>query len=324
MVGPQAVWRSAVPRVQHDEVSRPPVWRPAGVPENGPMALPSADTVVTYPAGDLSGTATVLHTEPARDGLTAVLLDATPCHPVDAGWPDQGPDHAALSWSAGSSDVRDCVVGATDGAMLYLGQDIPVRAGTENWTFVVAHLVTEAPAVGHQVTVTVDPGHRSALSLGHTGCHLAALALNRALAGRWNKELPVDDLGTPNFDAAAIASSRILTRGSVDTYRLNKSLRRKGFVAEGLAEALPSLQEALNAALASWIAADAPVRIDRDGDRLTDRRWWVCALPEAEVRIPCGGTHASGLGQLGALRATLALSDDGGTTVLTMTTGLMV
>jgi Ser-tRNA(Ala) deacylase AlaX len=42
------------------------------------------------------------------------------------------------------------------------------------------------------------------------------------------------------------------------------------------------------------------------------------------VRIPCGGTHASALGQLGALRATLALSDDGGTTVLTMTTGLMV
>jgi alanyl-tRNA synthetase len=288
------------------------------------MTLPSADTVVTYPAGDLSGTATVLHTEPARDGLTAVLLDATPCHPVDAGWPDQGPDRATLSWPDGSNTLRDCVVAATDGAVLHLGADIPVRRGTDGWTFVVVHLMTEAPAVGQQVTVSVDPEHRTALSLGHTGCHLAALALNRALASRWTKDVPADGLGTPNFDAAAIASSRILPRGSVDTYRLNKSLRRKGFVTDGLAEQLPEVQEALNAALASWIAADAPVRVDRDGDRLTDRRFWVCALPEAEVRIPCGGTHTSALGQLDALRATLALSDDGGTTVLTMTTGLMV
>ncbi|MEO7374793.1 MAG: metal-dependent hydrolase [Terrimesophilobacter sp.] len=292
------------------------------------MAFPSADTVVTYPAGDLSGTATVLYSEKADDSLTAVLLDATPCHPVDAAWPDQGPDLAMLTWPGGSSAVRDCVVGATDGAALYLGKDIPVRrdiasSGTTGWTFVVAHLVTEAPAAGQRVTVSVDPRHRSALSLGHTGCHLAALALNLAMADRWTKELPLDGLGTPNFDAAAIASSRILPRGSVDTYRLNKSLRRKGFVTDGLPEALSALQETLNACLTSWIATDAPVRIDRDGDRLTDRRSWVCTLPEGEVSIPCGGTHASALTQLGALRAALTLSDDSGTAVLTMTTGVV-
>jgi hypothetical protein len=285
------------------------------------MTLPSADTVVTYPTGQLSGTATVLHTE-AAGGLTAVLLDATPCHPVDAGWPDQGPDRAMLSWPGGASDVRDCLVGATDGAVLYLGADVPVHPGAAGWAFVVVHLVADAPPVGQQVTVAVDPEHRGALSLGHTGCHLAALALNRALAGRWSKELPADGLGTPNFDAAANSSSRILPRGSIDTYRLNKSLRRKGFAAEGLAEDLPSLQESLNASLASWIDADAPVRVDRDGDRLTDRRSWVCTLPEGEVSIPCGGTHARALGELGALRAKLTLEDDGGTTVLTMTTGV--
>ena len=286
------------------------------------MTLPSADTVVTYPTGQLSGTATVLHTEAAAGGLTAVLLDATPCHPVDAGWPDQGPDRAMLSWPGGASDVRDCPVGATDGAVLYLGADVPVHPGAAGWAFVVVHLVADAPPVGQQVTVAVDPEHRGALSLGHTGCHLAALALNRALAGRWSKELPADGLGTPNFDAAANSSSRILPRGSIDTYRLNKSLRRKGFAAEGLAEDLPSLQESLNASLASWIDANAPVRVDRDGDRLTDRRSWVCTLPEGEVSIPCGGTHARALGELGALRAKLTLADDGGTTVLTMTTGV--
>ena len=34
-------------------------------------------------------------------------------------------------------------------------------------------------AVGSQVTLRVDAEARHALSLGHSGCHLAALALNR-------------------------------------------------------------------------------------------------------------------------------------------------
>ena len=286
------------------------------------MTLPSTDTVVTYPAGALSGTATVLHQEPAGDDLTVVLLDATPCHPVDASWPDQAGDKAVLSWPGGSSAVLDCVVAATDGAVLYLGSDIPVRRGTGGWAFLVAHLVADAPPLGAEVTVSVDAARRRALSLGHTGCHLASLALNRAMSARWGKETEMDAAGSPNFDAAASASSRILPRGSRDTYRLNKSLRRKGFVTEGLAEDLAAVQDAVNAALAGWIASDAPVRIDCDGERLTERRYWVCELPEGEARIPCGGTHATSLGELGTLRATLSLSDDGGTSVLTMETGL--
>jgi alanyl-tRNA synthetase len=286
------------------------------------MTLPSTDTVVTYPAGVLSGTATVLHVEPASDGLTAVLLDATPCHPVDASWPDQDADRAVLSWPGGSSAVVDCVVAATDGEALYLGSDIPVRKGTEGWAFLVAHLVAEAPPIGAEVTVAVDAERREVLSLGHTGCHLASLALNRAMAARWTKETDADHLGSPNFDAAASASSRILPRGSRDTYRLNKSLRRKGFVTEGLAEHLAAIQDAVNASLAGWIASDAPVRVDCDGERLTERRYWVCSLPEGEARIACGGTHATSLGALGALRTTLSLSDDGGTSVLTMETGV--
>ena len=105
------------------------------------MTLPSSDTVVSYPAGVVDGAGTVVHLEPLGDGRTAVLLDATPCHPVDAGWPDQGADHATLSWEGGSASVVDCVVAATDGTQLYLGADIPVRKGTEGWAFVVAHLV---------------------------------------------------------------------------------------------------------------------------------------------------------------------------------------
>lgn len=283
------------------------------------MALPSTDTVVSYPSGATTGTATVVHIEPAGERFV-VLLDATPCHPVDAGWPDQGPDRATLTWNGGSTDVVDCVVAATDGSALHLGSDIPVRRGTEGWAFVVAHLVADAPPPGQVVTIEVDRKHRHALSLGHTACHLASLALDRAMAGRWRKPVEPDALGAPGFDGAANDSSRILEHGSLDTYRLGKSLRKKGFTTDGLADDLPAIQSAVNATIAEWIATKAPVRIDRDGDRLTDRRYWVCALPEGEAGIPCGGTHATSLGELGTLDVTLSLSDDDGTPVLTMET----
>jgi alanyl-tRNA synthetase len=285
------------------------------------MPLPSTDTVVSYPSGAIAGTGTVVHVELLAGGRVAVLLDATPCHPVDAGWPDQGPDRAALAWGGALHPLVDCVVGATDGARLYLGADIPVRKGSDGWAFVVAHIVeTTAPEPGQVVEVNVDADYRAALSLGHTGCHLASLALNRAVAGRWSKEAATDALGAPNFDALAIDSSTILPNGSIDTFRLNKSLRRKGFTTEGLADELGAIEESLNASLAGWIATDASVAIRRDGERLTDRRYWQCSLPDGEVSIPCGGTHAHSLGALTTLRATLALSDDAGTTVLTMTT----
>lgn len=286
------------------------------------MTLPSTDTVVSYAAGATSGTATVVHLERLEDGRTAVLLDTTPCHPVDAGWPDQGPDRATLAWAESSIAVVDCVVGATDGAQLFLGSDVPVRKGTEGWTFVVAHLVEGAPPeLGQSVTVIVDADYREAMSFGHTGCHLASLALNRAVAGRWTKEAATDALGSPNFDGLAIDSSTILPGGSVDVFRLNKSLRRKGFVTDGLGNDLAGIQQSLNQLLAEWIETDAAVTVRREGDRLTDRRYWECVLTDGEASIPCGGTHVKSLGALATLRATLTLSDDDGTTVLTMTTG---
>jgi alanyl-tRNA synthetase len=284
------------------------------------MALPTTDTIVTYPAGATEGTATVLHTELLDNGLTAVLVDATPCHPVDAGWPDQGPDRATVSWGPTTADLMNCVVGATDGIRLYLEADIPVRKGTDGWAFVVAHLLEVAPPEGQEVTLTVDADYRRELSVGHTACHLASLALNRALADRWTKEVSADALGSPNFDQAANDTSTIVQNGSFDTYRLNKSLRRKGFVTDGFADALPAVTDAVNAQLASWVAADSPVRIDRDGELLTDRRHWVCTLPDGEAVIPCGGTHASSLGQLGDLRVTLELDEAEGTPVFTMRT----
>ncbi len=299
------------------------------------MTLPHTDTLVSYPSGKLTTSATVVHTEPLADDRTAILLDRTTCHPVDAGWPDQGPDRAVLRMESerGTTEltVVDCVVGATDGSALYLGRDIPVPKGTDGWAFVVAHIVDGAASAtgtgeaavlteGDAVDVVVDGDYRHALSAGHTACHLASLALNRAVADRWRKDIRPDGLGNPDFDGTANDVSLIREYGSTDTYRLGKSLRKKGFTTDGLVEALADLQAAVNASLADWVATDAAVRVDRDGDGLTDRRSWVCELPDHTVRIPCGGTHLTSLGDLSGLHAELSVTDVDGTMVLTMET----
>ena len=284
------------------------------------MGLPDEDTVVTFPVGELVASATVIHVAP-HDERLAVITDRTSIHPVDSAWPDQPADAGVLRVGGEEHAIRDAVVAATDGVDLHVG-DIPVRPGTDGWTFLVAHVVDADVPVseGDEVELEADGAARRALSIGHTACHAASLALNRALAGRWSKAAREDALGAPDFDGIAIATSRIRPSGSIDRYRLNKSLRRAGFDPGGLADELGALASSVDATLAEWVAADARVRVERVGEHLTDRRTWVCELPEGSARIPCGGTHAGSLGELGVVHVEFELADDGGTPVLTMTT----
>jgi alanyl-tRNA synthetase len=289
------------------------------------VTLPTTDTVVLYPAGATTVEARVVHVEHVagdfEPGRAVVILDQTPFHPVDVAWPDQGPDRGVLR--AGSADVAvlDCVVGATDGTELFLGADIPVRKGTEGWAFVVGHVIAQPDelAEGDTVTAEVDAEYRAPLSAGHSGCHLASLALNAALAGAWSKEVAPDGLGSPDFDGTAIEDSTIFENGSRDVYRVGKSVRKKGFDPESLADPA-ALAATANATLASWIAVGGEIRIDREGDGLTDRRYWVAELPGGEVRIACGGTHVSSLAELGGVEVMLTTEQVEGGIELTMET----
>ena len=285
------------------------------------MTLPAGDTRVTYPSGALHATSRVLHVAPTTDGSLAVITETTSFHPVDAAWPDQPADAGVIRSAAGEFPVRDAVVAATDGDALHLGADIPVRTGTEGWVFLVAHLVDGGSAIaeGDEVEIEADAATRRALSTGHTGCHLASLALNRALADRWSKPAREDALGSPDFDGAAISSSRILPNGSLDRYRLNKSLRRSGFDTASLPADLDAVRQQVADQLDRWLASGAPVRVEADGDGLTDRRSWVCELPDGTARIPCGGTHLDSLAELAAVVPSFAVIDDAGTPVLEMT-----
>ena len=275
-----------------------------------------ADTLVDYPAGATASRGTVVATVPLASGL-GVVLDRTAFHPVDAGWPDQPADRGTLA----GHPVLDAVVGASDGGEIVVGRDIPVRKGTEGWAFVVVHvLAADAPVqVGDEVDVTVDEGYRRGLSAGHTACHLASLALDAALADAWTKEVGVDALGAPDFEGNACETSRIHEHGSVDGYRVGKSLRKKGFDVTALDD-LDGIAARANARLAEWVASAAGIRIDRDGEGLADRRRWVCELPGGDAVIPCGGTHLASLGELSSVTVRFERADVEGGVALTMHT----
>ncbi len=326
MATPPVVWGYVYSAREGGATADPPGRWSAEAPDRGGtlfgMPLPRQATDVSYPNGPLSQEATVVFVTD-RDDRTLVLTDTTPFHPVDPRWPDQGPDRGTANARGATVDVLDCVIGASDGSELYVGDAVPVRRGEPGWAFVVVHVLPVGALPLHEgdrIDLTVDADHRSALSFGHTGCHVAALALNAALAGRWRKPVSTDGLGHPDFDQLAIVSSRILADGAVDTYRIGRSLRKKGFDPDGLAAALSEVTDAANALLAGWVRTGAAIEVRTRGPALTDLREWVCALPEGTQRIPCGGTHLGSLAQVDAITVELALDDTGGE--LTMTTSV--
>lgn len=270
-------------------------------------------TIVTFPQGGTTGTGTVLLVAEQPDGQVGVVTDTTPFHPVDHTWPDQPADRGTLA----GRPVEECLTGAVgpDGA-LHVGTDIPVRRGEPGWAFVVVHVVPAegAPAVGDEVGLAVDEQYRDELSRGHTATHVMALAMNAAAAPLWTKDVDRRDaLGNPDLDAIAMAQSRILPLGARDTYRIGRSVRRKGLTGDALREALPTIQDQVNSQLAAWIAAGGPVSVETGGDaRLEARRMWTAQLPGGTtVSIPCGGTHVRDLAELGSVTITYEPTDEG-------------
>ncbi|MCO7203856.1 metal-dependent hydrolase [Microbacterium sp. CnD16-F] len=279
-------------------------------------------TVVTYPDGDVTGTATVVHAVLLADGRTGIVLDRTPFHPVDTAWPDQPADVGVLRSSSDEFPVVTALTGGVREGDLVIGSDLPVRMGAEGWTFVVVHVVdAPAPAVGESVEAYVDPELRAALSAGHTACHLASLALDAALADAWTKEVPTDAAGHPAFDMLAIQTSRITAYGSTDVYRIGKSLRRKGFDPAALDD-LRAVEERANATLAGWAETPGAIGVHREDRTLAGRRTWRCELPEGAVELPCGGTHLTSLAEVEAITVALASAEVPGGVELTMTTGI--
>ncbi|MFQ2183456.1 MULTISPECIES: hypothetical protein [Aeromonas] len=250
-----------------------------------------------------------------RGDTTLLVTDLTPFHPQSHLWPDQPGDVGHARWEGGEAAIGPCRMGAIspDGE-LFVDTAIPVKRGAEGWSFVVVHPLTgdHALAVGSQVELQVDSAARHALSLGHSGCHLAALALNRVLTPYWRKEVSERDaLCQPDFDRLAIQSSRVEPCGSREQYRIGKSLRKKGVNSESLLADLALIEEKVNQQLADWIAAGSEIRRSRAGEAIIDSRYWHCMLEGQEVTIPCGGTHVASLAELGEVKVQLTQVEEG-------------
>ena len=306
------------PVLAHDEV------RWLGPRETGDVAwldadvAPAAaaasrlDTWVDFPSGAVEGSGGVTVVAPLADGRVAVVVDRTPFHPLDHGWPDQPGDTGLLE----GRPVLDSLTGALDddGRLLVDGE-IEVRRGDPGRTWVVVHVLAaaDAPAVGDIVALTVDGDRRTPLSRGHSACHLAALALNETTARFWSKEPSRrDSRGFPFLDQIAVQVSRIGPDGAYDAYRAGKSLRKAGFDAAAFLAERESVAAEANGLLAAWVARGAVSRVDTGGDpTLTARRTWFCDVPGGPAVIPCGGTHVADIASLGAVRVSYQPSAEG-------------
>lgn len=219
-------------------------------------------TLVSFPAGSLTGEGEVLVVDP---DTSVVVVDATPFHPVDHTWPDQPGDAGFIRVGDAVVEVAEAVMAAvSDEGVFAVGAEIPVKRGAEGWTWLVGHRLaaepTEVVQVGAAAVLEVDAQRRSGLSRGHTACHLASLALDLAVADLWRKDPGSDALGNPDFEGRANQTSRIHEDGSVDEYRLGKSLRKAGFDTEGFAASLAEREARINAQLAHWVASGAASR----------------------------------------------------------------
>lgn len=246
---------------------------------------------------------------------TLLVTDLTPFHPQSHLWPDQPGDVGTVRWEGGEAAVGPCRMGAiSPEGELFVDTEIPVKRGADGWAFVVVHPLASSHhlAIGSPVELTVDAEARHALSLGHSACHLVALALNRALTPYWRKETSeLDALGQPDFDRLAIQHSRVEPRGSKEQYRIGKSLRKKGINSEALLADLDRIALQVNEQLMRWLKEGGEIRRSRAGEAIIDSRYWHGMVDGREITIPCGGTHVGSLTELGQVQVTLASSEEG-------------
>lgn len=229
-----------------------------------------------------------------------VVTEVTPFHPVSHIWPDHPADKGTLN----DNVVLDCQVGAVENASgeLYVGKAIPVKRDEEGWSFVVVHCLNKQASsltVGKLVTLNVDKAYQLSLSRGHSAGHLAYLALNKVLTkeGYWRKDADrKDPHGNYDFNSYAQVTSFVTPDKCLDTYRLGKTLRKRGLNSGDMLEQLTVIEQLTNQQLVEWLSIDSPIEVECHGEKLTDSRYWSCDLNEGQkVVLPCGGTHATSL-----------------------------
>lgn len=251
------------------------------------------------------------------DSSICVVTDNTPFHPVSHIWADHPADKGFLVFEGKQHAVTDCVTGAFDieNNKLYKGADIPVKRGKAGWHFVVVHELAAGLLlnVNDTVELIVDADYQAALSRGHSAGHLASFALNKVLEqAYWRKDASRKDaLNNRDFHSYAQELSLVSENQSTDTYRLGKTLKKRGLNVVEMLIDLATIEAKVNDVLATWITTQAPVLMKREGDLLTDSRFWCCDLGIGEsITMPCGGSHVQSLAEYNTIKITLTLKSE--------------
>ncbi|MFD2177553.1 metal-dependent hydrolase [Veronia pacifica] len=267
-------------------------------------------THVTFTVPEWQSSGTVQFSSKTAQGVILVT-HMTPFHPVSHIWPDHPADRGVVVHNNQHFAVIDCLTGAyqLESGHLYIGRDIPVKRHEAGWLFVVVHIV-DAPSaftVGETVELAVDETYQHALSRGHSGAHFAALALNKVLHHAYWRKQPsrLDALGHYDFHAFAEQSSFVGEDSCKDTYRLGKTLRKRGLNSADLLNDLSAVEDKVNHQLSEWRDSGQTITMHRHGPLLTDSRYWQCTIDNKRVEIPCGGTHILALSGLSKLAVTL-------------------
>ncbi|HIF9308924.1 TPA: alanyl-tRNA editing protein [Photobacterium damselae] len=239
---------------------------------------------------------------------TWIVTDTTPFHPVSHIWPDHPADRGFITVANQDYAVINCLVGAVELASqtLYVADAIPVRRDTEGWVFVVVHHLAQdlMLEIGQEVELSVDKAYQQALGRGHSGGHLSSLALNKVLHHDfWRKDASrKDELGHYDFHSYAQEKSEVSEDCSRDTYRLGKTLRKRGLNSADMLEQLNDIADKVNQQLTKWLELESAITMRCEGQALTDSRYWCCDLKEGNViEIPCGGTHSQSLAEYNQL-----------------------
>lgn len=251
-----------------------------------------------------------------NDDVSYLVTETTPFHPVSHIWPDHPADKGSIEIDGALFTVLDCQVGAVEQATntLYVGTAIPVKRDTAGWTFVVVHVLPKVDSLepDMMIALQVDKPYQLSLSRGHSAGHLAYLALNKVLAdGYWRKDADrKDPHGYYDFNSYAQETSFVTPDKCVDTYRLGKTLRKRGLNSADMLSDLSDIEHKVNAQLSEWLQRNETIIIECHGDNLTDSRYWKCDLGEGEIAvIPCGGTHAGHLNEFASIQVTLIECD---------------
>ncbi|KLU17085.1 MULTISPECIES: hypothetical protein [Xenorhabdus] len=249
----------------------------------------------SFMTGQLSLDAIIIEAFKYNNGYI-VITSNSPFYPKNYKWGDQKSDIGVIVLNNQAVNIVKTYTAVIIDSMIYIDHDIPNKLNIED-KLIPAHYLESLNGlecqsiVGAKVKLSVDAEVRHKISAAHSMAHFMSLALNKVTNKYWNKDYDKDGLENYNLDKAAIFKSSISELKSIDTYRLGKSLKKKGFDKASFLESIVSINEEINLILKNWLVTGSEIRVEYTSQDIGSLRLWKSTVENRPVVIPCGGTH---------------------------------